>query len=186
MQIGIILIIVIFFVFTSWLVLQKIRKPDSLKVKALFQATVPLSATLIGVFLALSLNACQQKKNTINNLKNVIIVAKSEAMESYNIIKEGPQRADELGQKDKERLVLEFPAKALDVLVSMPSFLEYGESEIVTELLTLNTSLKWNAPNRTGGGLVMSSVEIETAHPTYVLTTLERVVELLEKQLEKL
>lgn len=181
-----IILIIVIFVVISGLVIWKILKSNNDKVDAIFRAAVPMLATLLGVFLALSINAGQQKENTINNLKNVITVAISEAEKSLEIIEKSPKRKNELEHKDKERLVLESPAKALDVLVSMPSFLEYGSTDIVQELLKFNTSLKWSAPNRKGGGIRMSQEQIVTANRDYVLSALERVIELLEIQLEKL
>lgn len=115
----------------------------------------------------------------------VINVAKSEAENSLVIISEATQPIR--NPTDKQRLILESPCKTLDVLLDMPSFLERGSKDIVSELLTLNTSLKWSVTCRPpGSSVALGSTTIVTANRKAVLDSPKQVIKLLEEQLQRM
>lgn len=148
---------------------------------ALIQALLSVLTIFLGIFLALSVNSHHEHRQTIKNLIKVILAAKMEAEKNLMIIQEASIH------NDSERLVLESPTTALDVLLDMPTFLEQGSMELVSELLKLNTQLKWQVTYRPGSrGSIFQEPSIISANKTLVIENVKRVIELLEKQLSLL
>lgn len=87
---------------------------------------------------------------------------------------------------DEQRLILESPTNALEVLLDMPTFLEEGSKEIVSELLRFNTLLKWQITYIEDGLTIMGSSsqsKIATPRGHLVVKNMKRVVSLLNDQL---
>lgn len=148
---------------------------------ALNQALLSVLTIFLGIFLALSVNSHHENRQTIKNLIQVISTAKAEAERNLVIVQESSLH------NDNERLVRESPITALNVLLNMPTFLEQGSTEIVSELLTLNTQLNWKITYRPASlGAVYESTKIVSANQPKVIENVTRVIELLEKQLRLL
>lgn len=148
------------------------------------QALLSVLSVFLGIFLALSVNSHHEHCQTIKNLVQVITVAKSEAEENLAFIEDNTnKRSDEL------RLLLESPTTALDVILDMPTFLEEGSTEIVSELLRLNTLLKWQITYKEDGLMWMggsSQSKIASPHRHIVVKNIKRVIVLLNNQLNLL
>ncbi len=148
----------------------------------LIRALLSVLSIFLGIFLALSVNSHHDQRQTISNLIRVICVARMEAEENLTMVSQGASI-----HNDRERLVLESPTTALDVLLDMPTFLEEGSTEIVSELLRLNTQLKWEVTYRPGElGSIYQGPSIVSADKNLVIENLKRVIELLGEQLNLL
>jgi len=145
------------------------------------QALFSVLSVFLGVFLALSVNSHHEHQQTIKNLVQVISVAKSEAIRNLEVLQEVNLN------DDNERLVLESPATALDVLLDMPTFLEQGSTEIISELLQINTQLNWTITYRPAELSAMyQAAKIISANKENVINHTKRVIELLQEQLNLL
>ena len=151
--------------------------------KPWFQALLTVLTSFLGIFLALSINSHHEHRQTISNLIRISSTAKNEAESSLAIIK---NEKESLASDDNRRLVLESPTRALVVLLGMPTFIELGSTEIVTELLTLSTQLKWQrtySAEFVMTGVSGHNLNFVTANTDTVISNVERVIYLLEKQL---
>jgi len=151
--------------------------------KPWFQALLTVLTSFLGIFLALSINSHHEHRQTISNLIRISSTAKNEAESSLAIIK---NEKESLASDDNRRLVLESPTKALVVLLGMPTFIELGSTEIVTELLTLSTQLKWQrtySAEFVMTGVSGPNLNFVTANTDTVISNVERVIYILEKQL---
>ena len=108
-----------------------------------WQAVVALFATFLGVFLASRVALRDQESATEANLLRVVRVARVEAAESLSLLEQLATEHSASILFDDRRLTLERPAASLETLVDMASFLEYGDEEIVPELVALSTKLVW-------------------------------------------
>jgi hypothetical protein len=171
------LLLIIGLVFWIW-------RSDHEKGKDTFtQAFLSVLTVFLGIFLALSVNSRHEHRQTIKNLIQIVTVAKSEAEDNLAFIE------DNTNEIDEQRLLLESPTTALDVLLDMPAFLEEGSTEIVSELLKLNTLLKWQITYKDNGLMIMGSSsqnKIATPHKHLVVKNIRRVIELLNDQLNLL
>ncbi len=101
--------------------------------------------TFGGVFLALFAGSCHERSSTITNLDQTIGVARSEIQRSLQILNATSElvaAADGSGDK----LVANNPATTLNVLVNSSKFLELAEPNLASDLVTLNTGLRWKDP----------------------------------------
>jgi hypothetical protein len=172
-----ILLVILFVLFWVWRSDREKGKDTSI------QALLYVLTVFLGVFVALYVNSRYEHSQTIRNLIKISLTAKTEAESSLAIIK---NEKVSLARDDNRRLVLESPTKALAVLLEMPSFLELGSTEIVSELLTLKTKLKWQRTYSTKfvmTGVGGPNINFVTADKDAVITNVERVIELLQEQL---
>ncbi len=158
-----------------------IWRSDHQKGKDTFiQALLSVLSVFLGIFLALFVNSHHERCQTIKNLVQVITVAKSETVANLDFIE------DNTNEMDEQRLILESPTNALEVLLDMPTFLEEGSKEIVSELLRFNTLLKWQITYIEDGLTIMGSSsqsKIATPRRHLVVKNMKRVVSLLNDQL---
>jgi hypothetical protein len=148
-------------------------------------AVLTVASTFLGVFLALFASSEQETSGTHERLIRVAEAAQAELMVSGRLI--SAPVGESHGDRDRQRLLLEKPASGLDVLVAMPEFLEHGEPKSLPELLTVSTTLSWQAVFATAGGRGGPSSGagsgVQTADPGFVLHQLQRAKELLDEQM---
>ena len=173
----IIVTLLLIIVLVIWIWRSDREKGKDTSIQALFS----ILSVFLGVFLALSVNSHHEHQQTMKNLVQVISVAKSEAIRNLEILQEVNLN------DDNKRLVLESPATALDVLLDMPTFLEQGSTEIISELLQLNTQLNWTITYRPAELSAMyQAAKIVSANKENVINNTKRVIELLQEQLNLL
>lgn len=147
------------------------------------QAWVALLATFVGVFLASSVATCDRKQGTKANLLKVVQVALREAEQNLDTLGTATQSDLQYGHS---RLILEHPTAALETLVRMPTFLEYGEAETATELVVLSTELRWTVEEFGGGARKGGGGGRLPADVSKVIERLKRAITLLTKQIQYL